>query len=236
MAGTEITLLVAFVAGLVSFLSPCVLPIIPGFLAYLAGNSDTTQTPSRRSVLLHSVLFVAGFAAVFATLGVLLNSLLSLVAYDVQIYLARIGGVIIIIFGFFLMGLLRIPALERAHTIPVVGLVSSRSVTSFLFGAAFAAGWTPCVSAALGAILGIAAAQPSIAFWLLMVYALGLGLPFLLIGFFATGMQHFVARNTQTLRIINVSFGAVLVILGVLIFTQQLARFANFEFITLWLP
>jgi len=235
MAGADITLFIAFVAGLVSFLSPCVLPIIPGFLAYLARGGDAINKPSRTRILLHSALFVAGFATVFATLGVLLNSLLSLVAYDVQTYLARVGGFIIIIFGFFLMGLLRIPALERAHTMRVVGLVSSRSVTSFLFGAAFAAGWTPCVSAALGAILGIAAAQPGIAFWLLMAYALGLGLPFLLIGFFATGVQRFVARNVKMLRVVNVSFGALLVILGVLVFTQQLARFANFELITLWL-
>ncbi len=230
MLGSEISLVVAFIGGVVSFLSPCVLPIIPGFLAYLAGTS--TQGEVRRTqVLLHSALFVLGFSLIFALLGVLLNTVLERAAYDVQIWLSRVGGVIIIFFGLYLMQLVRLPFLERAHTINVVGVAASKYVTSFLFGAAFAAGWTPCVGAALGAILGLAASNPSSAFWLLMAYAIGLGIPFLVIGFFAADAGRLINRYATSLKYVNIVFGALLVALGVLIFTQDLALLANFGFL-----
>lgn len=222
-------IVVAFVAGLVSFLSPCVLPIIPGFLAYLAGAGSNEQGPSRGTVFLHSVLFVLGFSSVFALLGVLLNTVLQSIAYDVQTWLARIGGVIIIFFGLYLMKLIRVPFLERAHTINVVGKVQSKHVTSFLFGAAFAAGWTPCVGAALGAILGLAASAPGTALTLLFAYAVGLGVPFLIIGAFAAEASTWLNKATTSLGYVQVVFGVLLVVLGILIFTQNLSRLANFE-------
>src|SRR3989338_4274157 len=177
MAGS-LTIFVAFFAGLVSFLAPCVLPIIPGFLAYLAGSSLADARTHRRDIFLNSLFFVIGFSLVFAVLGVLLNTLLESFAYDVQIWLSRVGGAIIIFFGLYLTGLLKIPFLEKTHTFKVQKRFKSKYATSFLFGLAFAAGWTPCVGAALGAILGLAASQPGAAFGLLMAYALGLGLPF----------------------------------------------------------
>tara|TARA_B100000745_G_scaffold299783_1_gene251506 strand:+ start:21308 stop:22018 length:711 start_codon:yes stop_codon:yes gene_type:complete len=230
----DVTILIAFIGGLLSFLSPCVFPIIPGFLAYLTGTS-TTKTPKRSQVLLQSALFVAGFSLVFALMGVLLSTLLSYSASDVQLWLSRIGGAIVIIFGLFLMRLIRIPFLERAHTFNVVGKVQSRHLTSVLFGAAFAAGWTPCVSVALGAILGLAANSPGIAFWLLMAYALGLGLPFLIIGFFTVDAAKFINRYALLLRYMNIFFGALLVVLGILLFTQELNQFANFKLLNTFL-
>lgn len=228
----ELGLLVAFVAGLVSFLSPCVLPIIPGFLAYLAGaGSAPNQEPSRASVLIHSALFVLGFSTVFALLGVLLNTVLESIAYDVQLWLSRIGGIIIIFFGLYLMKLIRVPFLERAHTVNVVGKVQSKHLTSFLFGAAFAAGWTPCVGAALGAILGLAASAPGTALSLLFAYALGLGVPFLIIGAFTAQASYILNKASSKLGYLQIVFGVLLVILGILIFTQNLARLANFEFL-----
>lgn len=228
MLGSEVTLIIAFIGGVVSFLSPCVLPIIPGFLAYLAGTS-TQEAGKRLQVFIHSVLFVLGFSFVFALLGVLLNTALEHIAYDVQIWLSRIGGAIIIFFGLYLMKLIRIPFLERAHTVNVTGKIKSKHFTSLFFGAAFAAGWTPCVGAALGAILGLAASDPGNAFWLLMSYALGLGIPFLVIGLFAADAGRLIARHAKSLAYVNLVFGALLVILGILIFTQDLARLANFE-------
>ena len=230
MLAGEVTFFIAVVAGIVSFLSPCVLPIVPGFLAYLAGTSTEGEV-KRSHVLLHSFLFVFGFAFVFALLGVLLNTVLEHAAYDTQIWLSRVGGVIIIFFGLFLMKLIRIPFLERAHTINVVGKVKSKHLTSFLFGSAFAAGWTPCVSAALGAILGLAASNPGTAFGLLMAYAFGLGVPFLVIGFFAADAGRIISKYSKSLVYVNGIFGALLVILGILIFTQDLALIANFEFL-----
>ncbi|MEK7584606.1 MAG: cytochrome c biogenesis protein CcdA [Patescibacteria group bacterium] len=225
----NITHAVAFLAGLVSFLSPCVLPIIPGFLAYLAGTSLADAKENRKDIFLNSLFFVLGFSVIFALLGVLLNTLLESFAYDVQIWLSRIGGAIIIFFGLYLTGLLKIPFLEKTHTIQVKKRFKSKYATSFLFGLAFAAGWTPCVGAALGAILGLAASQPGAAFGLLMAYALGLGMPFLVVGLFATRVQSFMARSAKYIHIINSLFGVILIVLGVLIFTQQLNIVANFE-------
>lgn len=225
---TGLSLFVAFSAGLVSFLSPCVLPLIPGFLTYLAGETGT-RAPTRMQTFMASVFFVLGFSSVFALLGVLLNTVLSLVAYDVQLWLSRIGGVIIVLFGVYLTGLVRIRFLEKPHVLRVRQRFSSRELTAFVFGAAFAAGWTPCVGAALGAILGLAASAPQAAFVLLMAYALGLGVPFLVIGLFAASAQVFLARFVQAARFITIFFGVLLIVVGVLVFTQKLSRLANIE-------
>lgn len=226
---TNITLILAFVAGLVSFLSPCVVPIVPGFLSYLAGASVGEQQSKRRDIFLSSVFFVLGFAAVFSLLGVLLNTALVAVAYDAQIWLSRVGGTLIIFFGLYLVGLIKIPFLEREFKIGVKTSFKSRHLTSLLFGAAFAAGWTPCVGAVLGGILGLAASQPGSAFSLLFSYSLGLGLPFLAVGLFASQTSGIITRYDKTFRYITIAFGVILLILGVLVFTQNLNRIANLQ-------
>lgn len=226
---TEIPLLVAFIAGVVSFLSPCVLPIIPGYLAYLAGASVGNEERKRKEIFFNSVFFVLGFGLVFATIGVLLNTLLSNIAYDVQIWLSRVGGALIIIFGLYLLKLIKIPFLDREHRLNVRSKFKSRYVTSFVFGASFAAGWTPCVGAVLGAILGLATTQPSIAFTLLISYSAGFGLPFLLVGLFTTQASDLISRYGKWTTVVNKFFGIILVVLGILIFTQTLSRLANFE-------
>lgn len=226
---TDISIFIAFIAGIVSFLSPCVLPIIPGFLAYLAGVSlDKTGKRQRVEIFLNSLFFVLGFSVIFALLGVLLNTLLEAIAYDVQIWLSRIGGLIIIFFGLYLVGLIKLAFLEQEHKIVVKKRFKSKYVTSFVFGSAFAVGWTPCVGAALGAILGLAATQPGSAFYLLLSYALGLGLPFLVVGFFAAQAGNIINRYAKAFRYVNVVFGIVLIALGVLVFTQNLNLIANF--------
>ncbi|RJQ13766.1 cytochrome C biogenesis protein [Candidatus Parcubacteria bacterium] len=231
----EFTLGVSFVAGIVSFLAPCILPIIPGFLAYLAGTSVEEAARKRKEIFLNSIFFVLGFSAVFSALGVLLNSLLEAVAYDVQIWLSRIGGVLIIFFGLYLVGLIKLPFLEREYKLSVKTKFSSRYLTSFVFGAAFAAGWTPCVGAVLGGILGLAATAPGSAFSLLVSYSLGLGLPFLVVGLFAAPASTFIARYGKALSYVNVVFGIILIGLGILIFTQNLSRIANFEILNRFL-
>ena len=227
-----ISLFVAFAAGLISFLSPCVLPILPGFLAYLAGDAGVDGKPSRLATFMSSVFFVLGFSVMFALLGVLLNTALSSVAYAAQAWASRIGGVIVIFFGLYLTGLIHVKFLDRPHTFRVTWKFSSRQVTAFVFGAAFAAGWTPCVGAALGAILGIAASQPGTAFTLLMAYSLGLGFPFLVLGLFAGQASAFLNRFARVTGIISQVFGVILIILGVLIFTEELPLIANFSLVT----
>lgn len=225
----EFSIGVALLAGLVSFLSPCILPIIPGFLAYLAGTSSENTQPKRSEVFLNSLFFVLGFSVIFAALGALLNSLLESIAYDTQIWLSRIGGLIIIAFGLYLTKLLPIPWLDKKHGMQVKTKFKSRYLTSFVFGAAFAAGWTPCVGAALGAILGLAASQPGLAFWLLLAYAIGLGVPFLIIGLFTAQASKLISKLGKWLTVINIIFGILLIIIGIMVFTQTLSRLASFE-------
>lgn len=230
-----LSIAIAFTAGIISFLSPCVLPIIPGFLAYLAGTGAEAERPQRYDVFLASVFFVLGFSAVFSAIGVLLNTILSSAAYGVQLWLGRIGGGIVILFGLYLTGVIPVPFLERQRTFRVRKTFASRHVTSFVFGAAFAAGWTPCVGAVLGGIFGLAASAPGSAFWLLFAYSLGLGIPFLLAGLFTAQTLHFVRRFGATFEYLRKAFGVVLIILGVLAFTQSLNRVANLELLNRWL-
>ncbi len=224
---TESLIIGAFLGGLVSFLAPCVLPIIPGFLAYLAGSSTTEVGPKRKEIFINSVFFVLGFGVVFALLGVLLNTLLEGIAYDVQTWLSRIGGVMIIFFGLYLVGLIKISFLEKEYKFGVKTKFKSRYATSFLFGLAFAAGWTPCVGPALGVILGLAAIQPGSAFILLLTYGLGLGIPFLIVGAFTGQATEFINRHAVGLTYLNIVFGIILLVLGVLVFTQKLSLVAN---------
>lgn len=228
----DIGIFVALFAGLVSFLSPCVLPIIPGFLAYLSGTTTSGDAAERRfSIFLNSVFFVLGFSVIFALLGVLLNTVLESIAYDAQAWLARIGGAVVIFFGLYLTGIINPRFLQREHKLKVTKRFGNRYLTSFLFGSAFAAGWTPCVGAALGAILGLAASQPGTAFTLLMAYSLGLGIPFLVVGLFTQRASRLINRYAGSLRYVNMAFGVILIALGVLVFTQNLNLIASFDFV-----
>lgn len=223
----EPTIIVAFVAGIISFASPCVLPLIPGFLAYLSGTSSGEQG-ARFKIFLNSVAFVLGFSVVFALLGVLLNTILERVSYDVQTWLSRIGGAIIILFALYILGLIKISFLEREHKIAVRKRFSITYVTSFVFGAAFAVGWTPCVSAILGSILALAVAKPGFSFFLLLSYALGLGIPFLIVGIFTTQATNLINKSATFLKYFNIAVGILLLILGILVFTNKLNVVANF--------
>ncbi|MBI2649700.1 sulfite exporter TauE/SafE family protein [Candidatus Woesearchaeota archaeon] len=225
----ETTIIIAFAAGLISFVSPCVLPLIPGFLAYLSGTS-TGQQGARLKVFLNSVAFVLGFSVIFALLGVLLNTVLERVSYNVQTWLSRAGGIIIILFALYILGLIRISFLEREHKFAVKKKFSITYVTSFVFGAAFAVGWTPCVSAILGSILALAAAKPSLSFILLLSYALGLGIPFLLVGLFTTQAINLISKSATVLKYFNIIVGILLLILGILVFTNKLNVVANWFF------
>ena len=227
----EVSYLVAFGAGVVSFLAPCVLPLVPGFLVYLTGTTIREGTAKRWDILAATLLFVAGFSLVFSLLGVLLNTVLTSVASDLQVWLSRAGGLIIIFFGLYLTGLIRIGWLEKEYKFRVTG-IKSKYLTAFLFGIAFAAGWTPCVGAALGAILGLAASQPSLAFSLLLVYSLGLGLPFIITGLFASQAVVWITRYSRPLEYVNIVFGVLLIIIGVLIFTETLSLIANLPLIS----
>ena len=228
---SDLTILFAFLAGIISFLSPCVLPLIPGYLAYLSGTSLAEAKNKRKDIFINAVFFVIGFSLVFALLGVILNTVLGAIAFDVQTWLARIGGVLIIFFGLYLVGLIKLKFLEQDRRITVKKKFSSRYLSSTVFGAAFAIGWSPCVGAVLGGILGLAASQPGSAFALLLSYSAGFSIPFLILGLFAAEAGKLVNRFAKAAKYINITFGVLLIILGILIFTQTLSRLANFDFI-----
>lgn len=225
----EVTLSLAFLAGFVSFLSPCVLPIIPGFLVYLAGTSLEEARFHRRAIFFSSLFFVLGFSAVFAALGVLLNTVLEAVAPSAEEWFARVGGAIIILFGLQLLGLVRIPFLEGEHRLAVRKRFGSRYLTSFVFGAAFAAGWTPCVGAVLGSVIALSAFNPSLSFLLFFSYSLGMSFPFLLVGAFSFQASQFIGRHLRALSYASKAFGLLLVALGILAFTQNLGLLFSFN-------
>jgi cytochrome c-type biogenesis protein len=228
----ETTIVLAFIAGLVSFLSPCILPLIPAYLTFLAGTTikEKYDVGTRTRIFISSVFFVLGFSVVFSVLGVLLQSVLSSIAYDLQTILGYIGGLVIMFFGLMLIGLIRIPALEAERKIQIKGLNTSY-ITSFIFGAAFAVGWTPCVGAVLGGILTLAVTDPGTAFPLMLTYSLGLGIPFLLVGLFVSRAAKFIKSIGPLLKWLNIVFGIILVILGILVFTGTLPLIANLGFL-----
>lgn len=189
------------------------------------------QTSKRFELFLCSLFFVIGFAFVFSVLGILLQTVLVHVAASVQMWLSRLGGLVIIAFGLFLVGFIHIPFLERDHKIRVMHKFNSRYVTSFVFGAAFAVGWSPCVGAALGAILVLASTSPGSAFALLFAYTMGVGLPFLLVGAFAEAAQRLIDRAGEKLSWFKYIFGVFLILIGIFMFVGELSTVANLPFL-----
>lgn len=232
----EITLAVAALAGLGSFVAPCILPMIPAFLAYISGTTVSelsqggggrTVTVNRTGVILNTVFFVLGFSVVFSSLGVVINSVLSGAAGGLIDGLNQVGGVIIIGFGAFLLLATRFRSLNMEKKF-IPKRAGASYPMSFLFGLAFAAGWTPCVGPVLGTILTLAATTPSMAFNLLLVYSLGLGIPFILMGVFFSRATRVIRAMSRHLKYYSVVLGGFIIALGVLVFTGQLAYIANF--------
>lgn len=220
------TIPIAFVAGLVSFVSPCVLPLVPGYLSYMSGFGVADASPKASRTALVAVAFVLGFTAVFVALGAS-ATLLGSVLIANKTLLARIGGVLIIALGLVFMGLIRVPFLYREarwHPTPRAGFWGS-----MLLGGAFAFGWSPCIGATMGVVLTMAAGQgttggPGEGALLLAVYSLGLGLPFILAGVGIsrlTGAVKWLRRHTRGL---NLASGALLVVVGLLFLTNNLFR------------
>jgi cytochrome c-type biogenesis protein len=219
----------AGIAGLVSFLSPCVLPLVPPYLCYMAGVSLDQLTGSaevrvaRRTVLLSAVAFVLGFSTVFVTLGATASAVGQLVRTHIEA-LSLIGGIVIIIMGLHFLGVFRIALLNREARFQVrdtpAGLIGS-----YIMGLAFAFGWTPCIGPVLGTILAVAGAEQTVGrgAGLLAAYSLGLGIPFLVAGFFAAPFMQFLRRFRSHLGTVEKVMGGLLVVTGVLFITGQIS-------------
>ena len=232
---TDPTILIAFSAGLASFIAPCILPMIPAFLAYISGTTLTEISNGQKTgfkinkinIIINTIFFVLGFSIIFSTLGVLINSVLSDNINQFSNSLNGIAGIIIIIFGIFLILSTKINSLNKEKKFQIKNFKSSYPM-SFVFGLAFAIGWTPCVGPILGTILTLAATTPSISFTLLLAYSTGLGIPFILIGVFFSKSTKIISSMTKHLKYYNIVLGGFIILLGILIFTNQLAYIANF--------
>ncbi len=226
---SEINLGIAFVSGVLSFLSPCVLPLIPGYISFLSGVSleELKAEPSNKNkflikVALTSLFFVLGFSVVFISFGAS-ATLIGRLFHEYTSILTRIAGVIIFILGLYLTGILRIKWLSYRKGINV-DKFSTGPAGAFLVGFAFGFGWTPCVGPILAGILALAATEENIVkgMILLCFYSLGLGIPFILTGFFVGFFMKFFERFKYFLRWIEIIAGIFLIFVGILVFFNKL--------------
>ncbi len=228
----DVTLWGAVLAGLISFLSPCVLPLVPPYLCYMAGVSldqltgQDDQTVARRWVVISSAAFVAGFSTVFVALGATASAVGGLIR-QYTFELSLIGGAIIIVMGLHFLGVFRIAFLSQEARLQVRG-TRAGPAGSYLMGLAFAFGWTPCIGPVLGTILLVAGVEDTVSrgATLLAAYSLGLGLPFLVASFFAGSFMRFMARFRGHMDKVEKGMGAVLVVTGVLFMTGYITTFS----------
>ena len=187
-----------------------------------AKQSLTVKKSTRLNIFLNTVYFVLGFSLVFAVLGVILNSVLANVGIAFQSALQSIGGVVIVLFGAYLILSTKLRRLNFEKKMTRLPRFKTSYITSFVFGAAFAAGWTPCVGPILGSTFTLAATAPGAAYNSLLAYSLGLGVPFLITGAFFSQATGLIRRMVKYLKYFNPIMGAVLIVLGILVFTNQL--------------
>jgi cytochrome c-type biogenesis protein len=233
MNAESVTLTIAFVGGFLSFASPCVLPLVPSYLTYLAGAAVEGQA-TRLRLFVNSLAFVAGFTTVF----VLLGALAGLVGYALQPYvplLRQVGGVILVVLGLHTAGVISIPALLREWRPGLSKPLAFGKAPSFVVGTVFAFGWTPCFGPVLGSILLLAGTSDTAAngAYLLAAYSLGMGVPFVAAGLLADAFASTLKRANRHLRLVEIVTGALLVATGFLVFTGELERLsALFSFTT----
>lgn len=222
----------AFLAGLASFLSPCVLCLVPAYLGYLGSRTVTAEgqvVENRWVTLTHGLAFVLGFSAVFIALGSAASAVGALL-YDFQDVLTKIGGVVVILFGLHTLGILHIPFLDYDTRRQQVPDRRWGYLSSALMGVFFSAGWSPCVGPVLGAVLTLAlnASGVNRGAALLAAYSLGLGIPFLFVAAGLGSVSEFLRRYNKYLRYVSQVTGIFLIILGVMLFTNSLSYFARF--------
>lgn len=221
----------AFLAGAISFLSPCVLPLVPGYVSFIAGQPDLRTMPSvglraRAGALGLSACFVLGFSTVFVALGAGASALGSLLL-TWRTELNYFGGATIILFGLVMLGVFRFGALSR-DTRFTLDIPGGRPLGAYVLGLAFAFGWTPCIGPILGAILTLSSTSGGMSdgIWLLAIYSAGLGVPFLLTALFTDAIAARVRQIGKAGRWLYKGAGVAMVILGFTIMTGQLSRFA----------
>jgi cytochrome c-type biogenesis protein len=214
----------AFLAGLLSFVSPCVLPLVPVYLGYLSGSGlPEASLTERRRVFSHALFFVGGFTFVFVVLFGLPMTLLGNVLVRYGEWIARVGGVILVLFGLHTVGILTIPLFNATRRMEMGRGMEPGYLRSALVGASFAAGWTPCIGPLLGTVITLALREPGRAIGLLFAYALGLAAPFLITAALLTQAMGWLGRLKRYIRVIQIVSGLMMIAVGVLLATGTFA-------------
>jgi cytochrome c-type biogenesis protein len=211
---------IAFLAGLLSFFSPCILPLVPVYIGYLTGRSVTGGGSNWRYRILHAMVFVLGFGAVFVALGATAGLLGQVLTHYLSV-LVQVGGLLLIVLGMHMAGLLKLPGLDAQRSLASGRTARPGFGTSLLLGGLFALGWTPCVGPVLAAVLMLAADAQTVSQGsaLLAMYALGLGLPFVAVAAALEALMPVLRRVNRYSRWISVGSGALLILLGFLMLT-----------------
>lgn len=227
MEGGSLSLLIAFSAGLLSFLSPCVLPLVPSYVTFITGMSLEDLQQSRRNTLLHAVLFVCGFTLIFLALGAG-ATVFGQLMLRYRDWISRIGGVLIIIFGLYMLGVLNLGLLARDTRLHIADKPLGYFGT-LVVGIAFGAGWSPCIGPILGAILTMAANEADLqrGLVLLLTYSMGLAVPFLLAAVMVERFLAVFAKYRHQIVWVNRVAGALLVVVGVLMVTNRFTMLAS---------
>ena len=220
---------VALLAGVISFLSPCVLPIVPPYLAYMSGvnvGDMSSDTAARRKTMLAALFFVLGLSTVFLVLGFTASAFGAFFLQN-QVLFSQVAGAIVIVFGLHFLSVFRIPFLDQERRLDA-GDRGGSAFGAYILGLAFAAGWTPCIGPQLGAILTLAASEASVSrgTFLLGVYAVGLGLPFLLAAMFMSRAMGVMNRLKRHMGLIEKIMGGLLLIVGVALITGAFTSFS----------
>jgi cytochrome c-type biogenesis protein len=222
MDASSVTTPLAFLAGMLSFLSPCVLPLVPVYITYLSGNATAEEVPqSRVYVFMHAVCFVGGFTLIFILLFGLPATYLGETLNQYSEYIARLGGILVIVFGLHALGLITIPALNMTRRIEVAHGASPGYIRSGLIGITFAAGWTPCIGPLLGAVISMTFTQPAAGMFFTFVYAMGLATPFLLTALLITRASQFIRRLNRHAHSVQRVSGIFLIAVGTLLATGE---------------
>jgi cytochrome c-type biogenesis protein len=212
----------AFIAGVASFLSPCVLALVPAYIGYLGGRAAGGEGDknNRLVTFTHGIAFVLGFSAVFVILGVAASALGGLL-YDVRLWLGKLGGFIVIIFGLHMMGVFRIPFLEYDTRLQKMPDPKLGYLSSAMMGVFFSAGWSPCVGPVLGAILTLAMNGGSISKGVIMLssYSAGLAIPFLIAALGIGWVTTILRRYSKVMRYTEVIMGGLMVVIGLMLMT-----------------
>lgn len=229
----NVSIILAFSAGLLSFLSPCVLPLVPAYVSYLTGSAvvDINDSKAKLNLLYKSIGFIIGFTIIFIIMGASISSLGKLFAAN-QGTLRKVGGILIIIFGLHTTGLLKIKAFYREKRVLPFG-DDRKNIGSVFMGMAFAAGWTPCIGPILSSILIYAGSMDTIGkgILLLLVYSLGLAVPFILTAVAIGSFSKYMRRFSKHLPLVSIISGILMIIMGALVFTNKLSilsRYLNF--------